>query len=136
MLREGAPAPVLVVDDDPSIVELVRTRLELAGIPTLWAYRGADALEHMRTQRIAAVLLDVGMPGLNGFEVLSWMKRDPRSARIPVLMLTGCNGSEDVARALALGAKDYLTKPFSEAQLLARVQRLQRWTQRSRLEAE
>ena len=128
--NEKSPT-VLVVDDETALVELVRVRLELAGFRTLWAYRAQDAIDHLSTMDIAAAVLDVNMPGMDGFEILTWMQRHPRTAKIPVLMLTGRKGGEDVARAIKLGAKDYLTKPFSEEALIQRVQRLMRWVGRT-----
>lgn len=127
MWHSGKSPMILVVDDEPAIVDLVRTRLEIAGFRTLWAYRAQDAMDHLTSMDITAAVLDVNMPYMDGFEVLSWMQKQPRTAKIPVLMLTGRKATEDVARAIKLGAKDYLTKPFSEEALIQRVNRLMRW---------
>lgn len=131
MWHNGKSPTILVVDDESAVVELVRTRLELAGFRTLWAYRAQDAMDHLSTMDITAAVLDVNMPYMDGFELLSWMQKSPRTAKIPVLMLTGRKAGDDVARAIKLGAKDYLTKPFSEEALIQRVNRLMRWVGKS-----
>jgi putative two-component system response regulator len=77
------------------------------------------------------MMVDVNMPESNGFEVLQQIKSTPALSHIPVVMLTASGGSQDIARALDMGAADYLTKPFSPAELLARVRRLARDIERA-----
>lgn len=117
---------VLVADDDAGIRDLIRTRLHIAGYDVHTCRNGLEALERVRSFPPTAMVLDINMPALDGFGVLRELQQSPRTARLPVLMLTARHAEQDVRTALALGARDYLTKPFSEAQLLARVSRMMR----------
>jgi two-component system OmpR family response regulator len=116
---------ILIVEDDPSVRDLLTTRLELAGYRTRCANDGADGLKLAASYRPDAMVLDINMPRLDGFGVLSALAKRP-GASLPVLVLTARNAEDDVRRCLHLGAKDYLAKPFDERQLLARVSRLLR----------
>ncbi|RYF90171.1 MAG: response regulator [Caulobacteraceae bacterium] len=116
---------VLVVDDDEHIRALLRTRLELDGLTTTSANDGIEALAQLATSRPAAMLLDVSMPRMDGFQLLETL-RNTRRTPPPTLMLTARNAADDVRRAIALGAKDYLAKPFNDQLLLRRVRRLLR----------
>lgn len=116
---------ILVIEDDAGVRDLVRTRLVLAGYDIHTAHNGAEGLRRVLELRPDAIVLDINMPEMDGFSVLRAMQE--RSAvRVPVLVLTARHAVEDVRQAISLGAKDYLTKPFSEAQLLARIGRLLR----------
>jgi DNA-binding response OmpR family regulator len=117
---------ILVAEDDASVRELVRTRLQLSGYDVLTARTGGEALSRVRNLLVDGVVLDINMPEVDGFEVLKAMQRTPAISRLPVLMLTARHAEQDVRRALVLGARDYLTKPFSEQQLVARVARMLR----------
>lgn len=117
---------LLVADDDPFIRDLVRTRLQQVGCAVLMARDGLEAIEVLRSKPVDGVILDVNMPKLDGFGVLAALRSAEPATRTPVLMLTARHAAEDVQRALKLGAKDYLSKPFTEQQLLARVARLLR----------
>lgn len=117
---------ILVAEDDPDVRELLVTRLSIAGYAVTTARDGAEALSLMRDVSPAAVILDLNMPRMDGFEVLSAMQLDPRAAKLPVMVLTARNSPGDVKRVLELGARDYLSKPFSDQQMLARVSRLLR----------
>jgi two-component system OmpR family response regulator len=117
---------LLVVDDDELVLELITTRLELAGYDTYAARDGIQALQRAHQVRPQAMVLDLNMPRADGFEVLEAMARSPRTSEIPILVLTVRNRPEDVRTAIRLGAKDYLTKPFEDQQLLRRVARLTR----------
>ena len=117
---------VFVAEDDPAILELVVTRLEIAGYRTGSARDGASALHIIRSSLPAAVILDVNMPELDGFGVLRAMRSHAPSSRIPALMLTARKSAEDVRTARNYGANDYLVKPFEGRQLLERVGRLVR----------
>jgi DNA-binding response OmpR family regulator len=121
------PRPrIVVADDTEQIVELVVTRLELAGYQTFVARDGFQALEVIADVAPHGVVLDIGMPGRDGFQVLAAMKATPKTSAIPVLMLTARNAQADVQRAIACGARDYLAKPFDDQVLLARVAKLVR----------
>ena len=117
---------VVVADDHEVARKLVAQTLESIGFDVVGVADGHAAVESAGTRLPELMLVDVNMPGLNGFEVLRRIKNAPDLAHIPVVMLTASGASEDVARALDLGAADYLTKPFSPAELLARVSRLAR----------
>jgi DNA-binding response OmpR family regulator len=109
---------VLVVDDEPRIVELARDYLEHAGFAVLVARDGPAALETARRDRPDLVVLDLGLPGLDGLDVTRELRRD---GSIPILMLTARDDELDKLLGLELGADDYLTKPFSPRELVARV---------------
>jgi two-component system, cell cycle response regulator len=117
---------VVVAEDDPITATLVSHRLKKSGFRVLHRGDGSEALHLIFDQLPAVVILDIRMPGMDGFEVLSRMRRDPRTERTPALILTSLGRDADLRRAFELGADDYLTKPFSPAELLARVLRLAR----------
>src|SRR6476660_1094679 len=112
---------LLVVDDDPQLVELVGYKLRQQGFEVDTAIDGQDALNKLAGDVPALVLLDVMMPGMSGLEVLERMRADAVTARTPVLMLTAKAQEEDLERGFALGADDYITKPFSPRELVSRV---------------
>jgi CheY-like chemotaxis protein len=115
---------VLVVDDDPMMVELLTTRLELAGYHSCYARNGRDALERIPHVRLAAMVLDINMPELDGFGVLECLRNQGSLRSLPTMVLTARNQPDDIKRAVALGARDYLAKPFQDQTFLARVARL------------
>lgn len=114
-------ATVLVADDSATVRALVRLELEAAGYEVLEAQAGDEVLETVRAQRVDTVLLDVEMPGLDGFQTIAALKADPLAADVPVVFLTGRAGTDDVLGALRAGAHDYLRKPPDTGELLARV---------------
>jgi two-component system, OmpR family, KDP operon response regulator KdpE len=109
---------ILVVDDETTILRVVRATLEAAGYAVLTTERGEHALETLKDQRADLVLLDLMMPGMDGFETLRRI-RDQR--QVPVILLTARDGDMDRLRGLRNGADDYLTKPFNPDELVARV---------------
>lgn len=109
---------ILVVDDDHEVCEVVKRVLESAGALVHAAYDGERALKELYDRRPDLVLLDIMMPGLDGFEVL---KRIRQLSDVPVVMLTVRDSHEDIARSLNSGADDHVTKPFHVDELLARV---------------
>ena len=111
-------ATILVVDDEPRIVQLVRDYLEHGGFTVLVASDGAAALRTARTGRPDLVVLDLGLPGLDGLDVTRALRRD---GEVPIIMLTARTEESDKLVGLELGADDYLTKPFSPKELVARV---------------
>lgn len=117
---------IFIAEDDRAVLELIVTRLTIAGYETRYGRTGGEALEGIRNSKPAAVILDINMPGIDGFEVLRRMKASPALSAIPVMVLTARNSPTDVRDALAQGARDYLTKPFKDAVLLARLTRLLR----------
>ena len=118
MANSGA-VRLLVVDDEPDIVELLSASLRFAGYEVCSAANGKDALELARSFRPDLVLLDVMMPGMDGFTVLARLRGDGH--RVPVLFLTARDATDDKVRGLTTGADDYVTKPFSLSEVLARI---------------
>jgi two-component system phosphate regulon response regulator PhoB len=117
----GAGERVLVVDDEPDICALVAYHLAKAGFRVSTASTGPEALTSAREEQPALVVLDLMLPGLSGYEVLSRMRADEGTRDVAVLMLTARREEEDRIRGLSLGADDYLTKPFSPQELVLRV---------------
>jgi DNA-binding response OmpR family regulator len=109
---------ILVVDDEPKIADLARDYLEHAGFTVRTAADGASALTAVRRDRPDLVVLDLGLPGLDGLDVTRAIRRD---SNLPVIMLTARDDELDKLLGLELGADDYLTKPFSPRELVARV---------------
>ncbi len=122
---------ILVVDDDLELLGLVGFALRQAGYAVVEATNGAEALETFQGEQPDLVILDVNLPGLNGFEVSQRLRSQ---ALTPILMLTVRNTEEDHVRGLDQGADDYLTKPFSPRTLLAHVRALLRRSGRDRPE--
>jgi DNA-binding response OmpR family regulator len=109
---------ILVVDDEPKIVELARDYLEHAGFTVRTAANGESALDVVRRDRPDLVVLDLGLPGLDGLDVTRRIRRD---SNLPVIMLTARDDELDKLLGLELGADDYLTKPICPRELVARV---------------
>jgi two-component system alkaline phosphatase synthesis response regulator PhoP len=112
---------ILVVDDEEDILELVRFNLAKAGYRVTCVASGEDALRVARTKLPDLVLLDLMLPGVDGLEVCNTLKRDHKTANIPVVMLTARGEEADIVSGLELGADDYITKPFSPRVMLARI---------------
>ena len=115
---------VLIADDEPHIVELVRVTLQDDRVRLLEATTGEAALAVADALSVDLVLLDVHLPDLSGFDVCRALRARPRLAAARIVMLTAAAQQEDIARGLAAGADDYLTKPFSPLRLLSLVDRL------------
>ncbi len=121
-----AEARVLVVDDEPNITDLVGTALRYVGFEVATAATGREALERARAFRPELIVLDVMLPDLDGFEVTRRLRGE--GLRIPVLFLTARDATEDKVTGLTLGGDDYVTKPFSLEELVARVRAVLRRT--------
>ena len=117
---------ILVVDDEPKIAQLARDYLEHAGFEVLIAGDGPAALAAVRQRRPDLVVLDLGLPGLDGLDVTRELRRD---STVPIVMLTARDDELDKLLGLELGADDYLTKPFSPRELVARVRAVLRRTE-------
>jgi len=113
-------ARVLIVENDFTIAENLYTYLELKGFIVDAAYDGRDALALLATENFDAMILDIGLPGLDGYGVLQALRHD-RAASLPVLVLTARGQLEDKLAAFSLGADDYLIKPFALAEVEARL---------------
>jgi len=112
---------ILVVDDEPTIVELIEESLRMDGFDTARAYSGEEALESLNRDPPDLVLLDLMLPGMGGYEVCRQMQKDVRLSQIPVIMLTAKSAVADRVAGYQKGADDYITKPFDAEELLVRV---------------
>ena len=119
-------ARLLVVDDEPNILELLSVSLRFAGFEVATATNGADALNKVREFGPDLLVLDVMMPGLDGFAVASTLRG--RGDQVPVLFLTAKDATEDRVQGLTLGGDDYVTKPFSLEEVVARIRSVLRRT--------
>jgi two-component system, OmpR family, alkaline phosphatase synthesis response regulator PhoP len=131
--KESRVTRVLVIDDEQPIRLLCKVNLEAAGMSVLEAADGPSGLEEARTQRPDVVLLDVMMPGLDGWRVAEQLLEDERTSEIPIIFLTARAEFRDRARGLDIGGVDYVTKPFNPLELaplvrdlLARIDRGER----------
>ena len=126
MTTTAPEARLLVVDDEPNILELLSVSLRFAGFEVATATNGVDALNTARTFSPDLVVLDVMMPGLDGFEVARQLRSSGDT--IPVLFLTAKDATEDRVQGLTLGGDDYVTKPFSLEEVVARIRAVLRRT--------
>ena len=117
---------ILVVDDETRIARMIRMNLEHDGYEVIEAYSGQQALDMVRSRMPNLVILDVMMPGLDGYETLQILRE---ISQVPVIMLTAKGEEEDRIRGLELGADDYVTKPFSPRELMSRVKAVLRRTE-------
>ena len=113
---------IFVVDDDPDVRELVEYKLLQHGHEVQSAADGQEALRLVPGAKPALLLLDVMMPGISGFDVLKKLRADEATKSLPIIMLTAKAETADVERGLALGANDYMIKPFSPRELMNRIQ--------------
>ncbi|MBZ0299919.1 MAG: response regulator [Anaerolineae bacterium] len=113
---------VLVAEDNPEMRQLARDILKTMGLEVITAYDGPSALMTAQTQYPDLVVLDIDMPGMNGYEVCARLKSGPDTAQIPVLMLTAQSDVDHRVHGLEVGADDYLSKPYSPRELVARVE--------------
>lgn len=118
---------LMVVEDEVHLAEVIADNLELEGFSVEVAIDGLQALERVRAERPALVLLDVMLPGLGGFEICEKLRAEKND--VPILFLTARSGSDDRVRGLELGGDDYLGKPFELKELLLRVRAILRRTQ-------
>src|SRR5437764_15470143 len=122
-MAEQAQARILVADDDPVIVRLLQVNFRLEGYDVETAAHGEECLQKARDLQSAIILLDVMMPGVDGWEVARRLKADDRTKDIPVLFLSARAQEEDRRKGLELGVTDYVTKPFDPGELITMVQR-------------
>ena len=124
---------VLVVDDEPKIVQLARDYLERAGLNVLAASDGKTALAALRAEKPDLLILDLGLPQMDGLDVTRAIRKE---SNVPIIMLTARNEEADKLVGLELGADDYITKPFSPKELVARVRAVLRRFENARAGAE
>lgn len=115
---------ILVVDDEPEAVELVEFNLRQAGFDVVAAADGTDALKKARSVLPSLIVLDLMLPEIDGLEICKLLRRDPATARIPIIMLTAKAAEIDRIIGLELGADDYVTKPFSPRELILRIRKI------------
>jgi two-component system phosphate regulon response regulator PhoB len=120
------PQTVLVIDDERDLIELVRYNLEKSGFDVIGATKAEAGLEIAKLNAPDIVILDIMMPGQDGLEVCRKLRSDARTARIPLIMLTAKASEADRVIGLEIGADDYLPKPFSPRELVARVRAILR----------
>ncbi|HIJ89897.1 MAG: response regulator transcription factor [Desulfobulbaceae bacterium] len=112
---------ILVVEDDENIQQLVGYNLAKAGYHVLYADNGEQALTVIKRERPELIVLDLMLPGLDGFEICKLVRKEPKTKNLPIVMLTAKGEENDIAAGLDLGADDYITKPFSPKILISRV---------------
>ena len=122
---------ILIVDDEENIVDLIEYNLKNAGFKTICATNGEDGLKLAMDENPDLIILDVMMPSMDGFEVVKALRKE---TKVPVLMLTARTDEFDRVLGLELGADDYLTKPFSMRELIARVKAILRRTENEQKE--
>jgi len=123
--------PVLIIEDDPDISESLKYNLERESLPTIVASTGEAGLTAALNEKEppALIILDLMLPGMSGIELCRRLRREPATRRTPIIMLTAKASESDRVAGLDLGADDYITKPFSVRELLARVRAVMRRTE-------
>lgn len=117
-------ATVLVVDDEPNIVLSIEFLMEQAGFEVVTAENGEQALAHINDSQPDLLLLDISLPGISGFDVLERLRSEETTAKLPIIMLTAHGRDVEREKGMALGADDYITKPFSTQALVEKVKAL------------
>ena len=120
---------ILVVDDEKDIVDLISYNLEKEAFATIKAYDGESALTLVKTKKPDLIILDLMLPGIRGLEVCKFIRKNPETETIPVIMLTAKGDHVDKILGLEMGADDYITKPFNVGELIARVRAVLRRTE-------
>jgi phosphate regulon transcriptional regulator PhoB len=124
---------VLIVDDEKDIVDLITYNLEKEGFATIRAYDGEAALGLVKAKKPDLVILDLMLPGVRGLDVCRFIRKNPDTETLTIIMLTARSDQTDKILGLEIGADDYITKPFNVRELIARVRAvLRRWDERSR----
>ena len=117
-------ARVMIVDDSPTDVQNIRNILVKPGHQSIEATSGQDALDRIKKEMPDCIIMDVVMPGVNGFQATRQLAKDPATMNIPIMVVSSKNQESDRMWALRQGAKDYLVKPVKEAELLAKLKSL------------
>ena len=115
---------ILIVDDEPNVVVPIQFLMEQQGYRVMIAERGEDALDLIYQYKPDLVLLDIMLPGIDGYEVCEIVRLDPNCRDIKIIFLTAKGREVEIAKGLALGADAYITKPYSNAALVAKVKEL------------
>ena len=125
---------VLIVDDEPDIVELISYHLNKEGFSVSSAFDGEEALAKIRKEKFDFIILDLMLPNVQGMEICRIMRSDPKTKNVPIIMLTAKGEEVDKILGLEMGAVDYMTKPFSPRELLARIKTVMRRTSEKKTE--
>lgn len=120
---------ILIVDDEPDIREVIRFSLESVGFQTSEAAHAEAAMQQIRRQDVDLMLLDWMLPGRSGLDLAKQLKKDPETRELPIIMLTARTEESDLVNGLGSGADDYITKPFSPRELIARIRAVLRRVQ-------
>ncbi|MDQ7028616.1 MAG: response regulator [Ardenticatenia bacterium] len=124
MSNRTRPRRVLIVDDEPNIVISLEFLMQQAGYDVHVARTGEEAVELIQRLEPDLVLLDIMLPGIDGFEICRWVRENPAWDKVKIIMLTAKGRDVDIAKGFALGADAYITKPFSTKDLMAEVERV------------
>lgn len=115
---------VLIVEDEESLLKLETILLTVKGFEVIGAFTGKMAIDKIGVEEFDLVLLDIMLPDIDGFEVCRQIRKDPRTANVPILMLTGKKSQEDHDRGVLCGANAYLVKPFKSAMIIDEINKL------------
>jgi len=115
---------IVIAEDEPHIARLVTFKLQREGYAVIWAKDGGEALEQISNTLPDLVILDIMMPVMDGYEVLNRMKESNEMKDIPVIMLSAKGQEQDIVKGLEHGTEDYIVKPFSPAELVARIRKV------------
>ena len=118
------PKEILIVDDEPDVVVPIQFLMEQQGYFVMVAERGEDALDLIYQYKPDLVILDILLPGIDGYEVCEIIRLDPSFRNVKIIFLTARDREVDIAKGLSLGADAYITKPFSNTELVAKVKEL------------
>lgn len=127
------PKKILVIDDQPDNVFLLKDRLNKEGINVLSAFNGENGIKLAEEEQPDLILLDVMMPDMDGFEVCSKISDSKKTKHIPIIMLTALNSADDIQKGFNSGAFDYIKKPYSKVELLARIKSALRFNETNKL---
>jgi DNA-binding response OmpR family regulator len=130
------PKEILIVDDEPSIVVPIQFLMEQQGYNVLVAGNGEDALDIIYKYKLDLILLDIMLPRIDGYEVCEIVRLDPRYRDIKIIFLTAKGREVEIAKGLALGADAYITKPFSNTELVSQVKELLAEANQDKLELQ
>ncbi|MDD5448820.1 MAG: response regulator, partial [Actinomycetota bacterium] len=125
-MAEAKKTKVLVIDDDPRLLEVMRTNLEMEGYDVITEARGVAGLATAIVDQPDVIILDILIPDMDGWEICRKLRAEPKTRYIPTIMLTALNETHNVVRGFECGADDYLSKPFEMAELFARLNSLLR----------
>ncbi len=118
------PKKILIVDDEPSIIVPVQFLMEQNGYDVMVAFSGEEAMEIIAEKKVDLILLDIMLPVIDGFEVCQRVRENPRWNKIKIILLTALGSDANVEKGLALGADAYITKPFSNIEIVDKVKEL------------